>query len=594
MKYKHILQALPILTALLGIAVITPAVSSAEEPEMLEPVTPTIAPAESKIQIDAKPDKLLYRVGETLDLTGLTVTTASGSGGKWEPEVSGQEITPENGFQVIEPDLSAVGIQKVKIVFAPKQQFQNQWVQSSEASFEITVTGVGDTDVNGSLDTADVKLMSRVLQGKEPLSGEAAVNADMNGDGEIDAFDLALMKRNLHEKVADYMTLTPTVRMDTTRDADKKMWEIAYNESKDKVNVLVSSAEMKTAVKHLPAAVSRSLLKTYDDAFFEENVLILHYDTYTGWEEIQEFSELAYENGKLTVTTKPKQTKAGREALMLWQIALPKEQYNGNGAVWTEQDTAFFKADYTVQYLPDFTDEKGEAQETLMKGVLVTDAEEELAVQELLNKACRYYDRKDFPSSIPDDDYQKNARFYRITGIGVGSEYTLWQTRRTGDRIIADVHHTAPTAIPCNPVYGLEVLTIPAEYAAGSPSVEIRMSSGGGYFDTDGTQCWFRNTLPDTPDLVVNPYHFGDEYEIAFYWRDYTGSLAEEFKFITSEAVSADASRFHDRDAKNGQILKDDAEGFSIEWGTSGVTISFMKSKSTGKPTLLHFPYPKQ
>ena len=139
MKYKHILQALPILTALLGIAVITPAVSSAEEPEMLEPVTPTIAPAESRIQIDAKPDKLLYRV-----------TTASGSGGKWEPEVSGQEITPENGFQVIEPDLSAVGIQKVKIVFAPKQQFQNQWVQSSEASFEITVTGVFEEYMEGS------------------------------------------------------------------------------------------------------------------------------------------------------------------------------------------------------------------------------------------------------------------------------------------------------------------------------------------------------------------------------------------------------------------------------------------------------------
>ena len=584
MKHPH-LQSLPIIAALLGIALLTPVVSSAEEID-LPPVMPTEEHViQGNVSIETKPDKLLYRVGEKIDLTGLTLVTSMCVDGALSREQHGQTLADNKTLSVLLPATAKPGVKKVSVSYTPESE--EYTVYPGFSNFEIIVTDVGDTDVNGILDTDDLILMNSVLQGKTPLSGDAAVNADMNGDGEIDVFDLALMKRNLHTNVPEYMTLTPTVRMDTTRDADKAMWEIAYSEQNTGIKAFYAASTLKVAARHLPAAVSRSLLKTYDDAFFEHNVLFLHYDIYDGGSEIQEFSDIAYKDGQLTITTKPKQTKESREALMLWQIALPREQFNGSTAVWTEQDAAYFKAGYSVSQLLEFNEE---ARETLWEGVLVTNAEEELALQELLYQDK---DRKGFPSGIPNDDYQKSARFYRIISVGIGSERKLWQTRRVGDRIIAELKCTAATAVTCEPVWGLEVLTIPADYAAGKPSVEVRTCYGGAYFDTDGESCCFRNTLPDVPDLVVNSYHFGNEYEIAFYWQVYGSSITPDHKLIKSEAVSADASRFHDRDSKNGQILKDDAEGFSIEWGDTGVTVTFMKSKATGKPTLLHFPYPQ-
>lgn len=587
MKRKSILCTLPLLAAVCGIAAVTPAVSSAEDqPDPLVLATTENA-CISSIVIENKPEKLLYRTGEQIDLSELTVTTSVRVNGNWQPRETGRHLTDSKEFSVTLPDTTKPGAGNIVITYkadgidAPK-------VYSGTDEIYVIITGKGDTDVNGRLNADDLRQMNLVLQGKASLSGDAAVNADMNGDGEIDVFDLALMKRNLHETVPEYMQLTPAVHMDLTRDADAEAWETAFQSNKNKTTVNCDTEALEAALSPLRPAVRRALLKPYDDAFFEKNILIFHYDVYDGGEEIQEVSEIAYTDGKLTVATKPQETKYSHQALMLWQIALPREQYNGKPVSWTEQDAEYFKAKLTGYHVDPPNDE---IPEEFRKGVLVMNAEEEAALLERIysDEVQQRYATADMQPML-----STQARFYHIVPSGMGVSSRLWQTRRVGNRIIADISSTVPTAMSVRPVWALECLTFPAHYAEGQPEFVFHDVTGGSYFDTDGAQYYFQSPLPDTPDLAINPYHFGGEYEIAFYWRDYTGSMQTEFRLIASEAVSADASKIHDRDSGNAKILKDDAEGFSIEWSDTGVTVTFLKSKADGKPTLLHFPYPQQ
>lgn len=57
--------------------------------------------------------------------------------------------------------------------------------------------GSGDLDKDGQTGVTDIIMLTKYLHGNQQLGNTATRNADMNGDGGIDVFDLALMKRTV-------------------------------------------------------------------------------------------------------------------------------------------------------------------------------------------------------------------------------------------------------------------------------------------------------------------------------------------------------------------------------------------------------------
>ena len=59
--------------------------------------------------------------------------------------------------------------------------------------FTAAAAGSGDVNVDGNTSALDVVALQKYLLGISSISGME--EADMNGDGEIDIFDMALLKR---------------------------------------------------------------------------------------------------------------------------------------------------------------------------------------------------------------------------------------------------------------------------------------------------------------------------------------------------------------------------------------------------------------
>ncbi len=62
---------------------------------------------------------------------------------------------------------------------------------------ETTAKPVGDADVNGSVEVADIIKIQRYILKKDTMTKEQFENADVNGDGKVNVIDLALLKRAL-------------------------------------------------------------------------------------------------------------------------------------------------------------------------------------------------------------------------------------------------------------------------------------------------------------------------------------------------------------------------------------------------------------
>jgi hypothetical protein len=374
------------------------------------------------------------------------------------------------------------------------------------------------------------------------------------------------------------MDLTPTVKADLTADAGETEWANACKPDSKSTLVISSARELKQHCRNWRAAVQRSLLNTYDDAFFQKNILILHLTPYDHDQEILTFSDLSYKNGNLTVTVaRQAQEEPSDRCIQIWQIALPREQYNDKDVVWTEQDTVYYTGTFsetTCMNVPEETYSK------LKQGVLVTSAEEDIKLMTAVFGT-------DETAAKDPAFFEENAIFYRIEDKIYGDKTTLWQIRRTGDRVTVDTQTTLSSDDEAFPM--LERLVLPKEAVTGDPEITIRSVSRPFWLTTSGTICYYDS---EQGTLAVNQYHFGDEYETAFYWV-YPRGIARyaEYRLIKSEAVSADASVFKEYDGKGAHITKDDAEGYSIEWGETGVTVTFLKSKSDGKQTVVHFPY---
>lgn len=193
---------------LMAMTAIPFAASAAEEREKMEDYT--------LISISKVPDKTVYEVGETLDLTGGEAIAAGCE----------NEMFWDTFYQPIDSEFFTVDATKFDnstpgtytIYVFPKCKDQ-----SSYASFDVTVlketipdeeaesssetiadvksakaaaTGHGDVNGDGEVNVMDLILVNKYNIGASELDSDAFAAADMNGDGNVDYSDtMQLLKK---------------------------------------------------------------------------------------------------------------------------------------------------------------------------------------------------------------------------------------------------------------------------------------------------------------------------------------------------------------------------------------------------------------
>ncbi|MCR5484641.1 MAG: bacterial Ig-like domain-containing protein, partial [Clostridiales bacterium] len=131
------------------------------------------------IGLGSMPAKTSYRVGETLNTSGLSLEAHY---------TNGMTSVLRDGFSVSQPIFSEPGEQTVTLDYCGQM-----------VDFTVTVTDdvvSGDADQSGTLDLRDIALLKRSLVGGWDVD-LTDVDVDVNKDGEVNLKDAVLLRRYL-------------------------------------------------------------------------------------------------------------------------------------------------------------------------------------------------------------------------------------------------------------------------------------------------------------------------------------------------------------------------------------------------------------
>lgn len=129
---------------------------------------------------------------------------------------------------------------------------------------EISIPG--DINGDGILSMNDTISLQKYILGKSQLSQDALARADVCSDGRVNCFDIAALKKLIIEAVDSFEY---TIEFNQHFDC---YFELENNDA-----VITSSEEMTEFLDDYISedALNETYLTKYDDAFFEENVLLL-------------------------------------------------------------------------------------------------------------------------------------------------------------------------------------------------------------------------------------------------------------------------------------------------------------------------------
>ena len=180
--------------------------------------------------LDNEPEKLTYRVGEDLDLTGLQISLKYYYG-KDSCDVIYDKVSPADypdkfTIDTSEFDSSKSGTYTIRVK-ASSDLILNYRLSFAEVSFKVTVEDhesttetspvttttttttasgqptpsgavlYGDTNLDGRVDITDAVLLNKSVAGAVVLEGDAKQNADCDGSSEVDSNDAVVLLRFL-------------------------------------------------------------------------------------------------------------------------------------------------------------------------------------------------------------------------------------------------------------------------------------------------------------------------------------------------------------------------------------------------------------
>lgn len=146
---------------------------------------PVPVPVLESIALDTDAVKTIYKMGEELDLIGLTVTAVYNDG---STEDIGIEDVTVTGF-----DSEAVGEKTVVISYEERSE-----------SFTVKVVKLGDVNLDGEVRAEDALRALQHATEKITLSGAALVAAEVDGVGEVTSNDALNILQYATEKITRF------------------------------------------------------------------------------------------------------------------------------------------------------------------------------------------------------------------------------------------------------------------------------------------------------------------------------------------------------------------------------------------------------
>lgn len=174
------------------------------------------------IKIASEPDKVIYNIGDKLDLTGLKLDVMYESGGEmyvyqenidwnnvqeninWHKVIDSENPLENDSFIVDTSDFDSSKSGKYNITISLTQEAQRGLWYCQPINIPVTVTDdgsfiKGDVNADGSFNVADVVMLQKWLVSARDINLPDWKAADLNEDGKLDVFDLCVMKRKLIE-----------------------------------------------------------------------------------------------------------------------------------------------------------------------------------------------------------------------------------------------------------------------------------------------------------------------------------------------------------------------------------------------------------
>ena len=144
---------------------------------------------------------------------------------------------------------------------------------STGSIFPISVNAAvtGDLDGDGVATADDLSLLQGYILGTKELTKAQSEAADINGDGKTDVYDVVQLRKTILSSERTIKFTAVTKRYTSGYKSDIK------NANTEGNGVAVTScSELKTALSpYFEDSVINSQLETYNDAFFEKSVLLL-------------------------------------------------------------------------------------------------------------------------------------------------------------------------------------------------------------------------------------------------------------------------------------------------------------------------------
>ncbi len=130
------------------------------------------------INVTSKPAKAEYKIGESLDSSGLVVTATYSDGSTFD--------LLSTDYTVSAFDSSSAGEKNLVVSYGSKT-----------CLLTLIVKQAGDVDGNYSVNTADLLELQQHMLGISPLSDNALNFADVNGDGVVDSADMVMLQAEI-------------------------------------------------------------------------------------------------------------------------------------------------------------------------------------------------------------------------------------------------------------------------------------------------------------------------------------------------------------------------------------------------------------
>ncbi len=275
-----------------------------------------------------------------------------------------------------------------------------------------------------SLQVVDAVALHKFLMGKDKLSDINRKKMDLTGDGVIDAFDLAVMKRKLIEKRRPAQQ-TQDVRMSTenTSALTSDGWDAAFA---DAFYVFTGpeqfEAELGSLVK---APVLRHLQKTYTADFFKENILCFKLIPVAEGETLNVHTDAITIGDTIEIPYSFTGTAEYGSVVTAAELVLPKKSYQDQEIVWKQKDAKPVTVKYSTESLYGVEIQRNNDE------ALISTQEEMI---NFLSDTINEEGIADFKERYPESFFEENS-LHMTFAWGHAPSYALADAVKCGDTI---------------------------------------------------------------------------------------------------------------------------------------------------------------